>query len=211
MTTYVALIAGVTGAIGSALARQLGPQDQWKVYGISRNPPTAPVEGVTYISMDMTQRQSCVDVLSSYSDITHVFYSGRATHGEQMLESAEDNLLLLDNLLHGVESAGDDLQHVHLVQGGKEERVEGHLVRESSYGNAYLEIVSSIYEAPLQAEVDGWNFNIRKQKNLARNPESGNLETIELEGCGWIDQSKGILVYKLWNPDRRIELDLPEG
>ena len=98
-----------------------------------------------------------------------------------------------------------------LVQGEKVERVDGHLVKESSYGNAYLEIVSSIYEAPLQAEVDGWNFNIRKQKNLARNTESGNLETVELEGCGWIDQSKGILVYKLWNPDRRIELDLPEG
>ncbi|NKB60693.1 MAG: NAD-dependent epimerase/dehydratase family protein [Gammaproteobacteria bacterium] len=119
MITHTALIAGATGAIGSALARQLGPQSQWKVYGISRHPPPDPIEGVQYLKMDMTDRRDCEVVLSDHSGITHVFYCGRATHGEQMLESAEDNLRLLDNLIHGVESSEHNLQHIHLVQGGK--------------------------------------------------------------------------------------------
>ena len=123
MTAYVGLIAGATGAIGSALARELGPREDWTVYGASRRRPDDPVEGVHYLSLDMSDRAHCQSVLAQYPSITHVFYCGRASHGEQVLESAEDNLLLLDNLLHGVESAGQSngapLHHVHLVQGGK--------------------------------------------------------------------------------------------
>ena len=84
MTKNIALIAGVTGAIGSALARELGPRNDWDVYGVSRNAPAAKVDGVHYVTMDMTDRAGCVRVLSEYSSITHVFYCGRATHGEQM-------------------------------------------------------------------------------------------------------------------------------
>ena len=119
MTKMIALIAGATGAIGSAVARELAPKAEWTVYGISRNKPSAPVDDVEYISMDMTDRQHCADTLSTITGITHIFYCGRASHGEQVLESAEDNLLLLDNLLCGVESTTSTLQHVHLVQGGK--------------------------------------------------------------------------------------------
>ena len=119
MSKYTALIAGATGAIGSALARQLGPQNEWRVLGISRHAPSAPVTGIEYVTMDMSRREECVAALREHPGITHVFYCGRATHGEQMLESAEDNLLLLDNLINGVESSAHNLQHVHLVQGGK--------------------------------------------------------------------------------------------
>ncbi|NKB76508.1 MAG: NAD-dependent epimerase/dehydratase family protein [Gammaproteobacteria bacterium] len=119
MTKYIALIAGATGAIGSALARQLSPNKEWKVYGVSRHTPQDPIAGVIYLTMDMNDRGNCESVLADHPGITHVFYCGRATHGEQMLESAEDNLRLLDNLIHGVESSAHHLQHVHLVQGGK--------------------------------------------------------------------------------------------
>ena len=119
MSKYVALIAGVTGAIGSALAREIGQREGWQVSGVSRNTPKEPIAGINYISMDMTDRENCIEALAPHDNISHVFYCGRASHGEQMLESAEDNLLLLDNLIHGVECAGSALVHVHLVQGGK--------------------------------------------------------------------------------------------
>ncbi|MFT5112076.1 MAG: nucleoside-diphosphate-sugar epimerase [Parasphingorhabdus sp.] len=119
MSQYVALIAGITGAIGSALARELGQRSDWKVLGVSRHQPATPVDAVEYISMDMNQRKQGAEILSRHNDISHVFYCGRATHGEQLLESAEDNLRLLDNLLFAVESSGSPLKHVHLVQGGK--------------------------------------------------------------------------------------------
>ena len=119
MAHHVALIAGVSGAVGSALARELSSKAEWSVYGIARRAPTTPLTGVTYLQVDMNDRDQCLASLASLTDVTHLFYCGRATHAEQVLESAEDNLRLLRHLLNSVEAAATDLQHVHLVQGGK--------------------------------------------------------------------------------------------
>ena len=96
---HVALIAGVTGAIGSALARELSSTHDWKVLGVSRRKPTTAIENVAYLNVDMNDPGDIAAVLGEHTDITHVFYCGRATHGEQLLESAEDNLKLLHNLV----------------------------------------------------------------------------------------------------------------
>ena len=119
MHKFVALIAGATGAVGTALARELASSDEWKVYGIARRAPASPLVRVSYSQLDLNDRKDCVDVLSSLGDVTHVFYCGRATHAEQVIESASDNLRLLDNLVNGIESSAKNLTHVHLVQGGK--------------------------------------------------------------------------------------------
>ena len=44
MNKHVALIAGITGAVGSALARELSSRDEWIVFGLSRNPPSVPID-----------------------------------------------------------------------------------------------------------------------------------------------------------------------
>ena len=112
-----AVIAGVTGAVGSAIARELASSGDWTVTGLSRNPPKSPIAGVEYVSLDLADPERCRRTLSVHEDATHLFYCGRATHREQTLEDAATNLALLDNVLSAAERG--PLRHVHLVQGGK--------------------------------------------------------------------------------------------
>ena len=119
MSRRVALIAGVSGAVGAALARELVSRAEWRVYGLARRPPSTPIAGVDYRQIDLNERERCLAALAQLGDVTHVFYCGRATHAEQVIENAADNLRLLRHLLDGVEAAAAGLRHVHLVQGGK--------------------------------------------------------------------------------------------
>ncbi|MDD9979930.1 MAG: SDR family oxidoreductase [Gammaproteobacteria bacterium] len=112
-----AVIAGVTGAVGSAIARELASSGDWTVTGLSRNPPKSPITGVEYVSADLADTELCRQALAGHEDATHLFYCARATHREQTLEDAATNLALLDNVLNAAERGL--LQHVHLVQGGK--------------------------------------------------------------------------------------------
>ena len=112
-----AVIAGVTGAVGSAVARELASSGGWAIAGLSRNPPKSPIAGVEYISVDLADAEQCRGTLAVHDDVTHLFYCGRATHREQTLEDVATNLALLDNVLSVAERG--PLRHVHLVQGGK--------------------------------------------------------------------------------------------
>ncbi len=119
VTQKIALIAGATGAVGSALAKQLAGAGDWNVLGISRRPPRVGVNGVSYIRADLGDPDACAKSLKLHPPATHLFYCARATHFEQTVESAEDNLRLFETTLAAVENASNDLRHVHLVQGGK--------------------------------------------------------------------------------------------
>ena len=112
-----AVIAGVTGAVGSAVARELAASGDRTVVGLSRNPPKSPIARVEYLSADLADAGQCRQALAGHGDATHLFYCGRASHQEQTLEDAATNLALLDNVLSAAERGA--LRHVHLVQGGK--------------------------------------------------------------------------------------------
>ena len=112
-----AVVAGVTGAVGSAIARELASSGGWTIAGLSRNPPADPIAGVDYVSTDLADAERCRQALAAHRDATHLFYCGRATHREQTLEDAPTNLALLDNVLSAAERGA--LRHAHLVQGGK--------------------------------------------------------------------------------------------
>ena len=116
---HTALITGITGVVGGALARELSSKDGWKVLGVSRRTPALPLHGVEYLQLDLREQQSLVQEMTSLKEVTHLFYCGRATHAEQIMEDVQENLLLLENLLNIVKKASKDLKHVHLVQGGK--------------------------------------------------------------------------------------------
>ena len=122
---FTALIAGYTGAVGGALARELAGHAEWQVYGLARRPAAAAAAagtgapGVTAVAADMADRAALRRALEPLTDITHLFYCGRATHAEQVIEDAAANLALLDNVVTATEAAAPGLRHVHLVQGGK--------------------------------------------------------------------------------------------
>ena len=74
MPTKIALIAGATGAIGSALAKELCSDYDWTVYGLSRNKPTQAINGVRYLQVDLSDKDQCHQQLMELSDVTHVYY-----------------------------------------------------------------------------------------------------------------------------------------
>ena len=112
-----AIVAGVTGAVGSAIARELASSGDWAIAGLSRNPPKSPIVGVEHVPTDLADAEWCRQALAGHRDATHLFYCARATHQEQTLEDAATNLALLGNVLSAAERGA--LRHVHLVQGGK--------------------------------------------------------------------------------------------
>ncbi len=119
MNSKRALIAGVTGAIGSALAAELASRDDWAVEGLSRRASFAPIKGVNYHPIDLDDYDKARGQLAELPPVTHVFYCGRVTHAEQVIEDPAANLRLLAHLIEALEAGRHALQHVDLVQGGK--------------------------------------------------------------------------------------------
>lgn len=117
MSQYKALIAGATGTVGSAIARQLVSTGRGEVLGVSRRGPAQAIDGVHYVQVDLDNATDTFENLATHQDVTHVFYCGRASHSEQTLENAPGNLRLLENLVTTLEPGA--LEHVHVVQGGK--------------------------------------------------------------------------------------------
>ena len=116
---YTAVIAGASGAVGSALAQELAAREEWQVIGLSRQVPKAAPEGVTYFSVDLEEPDAVRGVLAQFDAISHLYYCARKTHAEQTIEDAPGNLALLRNAVDGVTAVSPGLSHVHVVQGGK--------------------------------------------------------------------------------------------
>ena len=117
MAERTALVAGATGAVAKRLIERLTARG-WHVIGLSRN-PTDQNDGVTRLSADLHNGESCRKTLQPFPDITHVFYCARAKHGEGGVESVADNVDMLRNVIDASEHAARNLQHIHLVEGGK--------------------------------------------------------------------------------------------
>lgn len=113
-----ALIAGATGATAKRLVEVLASDPDWSVIGLSRNPPAAGGK-TAFIRADMLDKADCARALKDASGVTHVFYTARAKHGEDTVESVEDNTAMLRNVLDAIEPVARGLAHVCLVQGGK--------------------------------------------------------------------------------------------
>jgi nucleoside-diphosphate-sugar epimerase len=112
-----ALIAGATGATAKRLVELLLDAG-WTVIGVSRNPPTGHGR-LSFIRADLLDPDDSARALRECRTVTHVFYTGRAKHGEGGVESVEENAAMLRNALDAIEPVTPDLAHVHLVQGAK--------------------------------------------------------------------------------------------
>ncbi len=113
----VALVAGATGAAAKRLVEEL-TADQWRVVGVSRNPPPS-VGRVTYVAADLADAEGLMRALAAHRDISHVFYTARAPHGESGVEDVGANLAFLRHTIDAVERVASDLSHIHLVEGTK--------------------------------------------------------------------------------------------
>lgn len=116
--TKIALIAGAGGAASKRLIEVLLADPAWSVLALARS-PRASTRRLTAISADLLDRAACARALSSHAEVTHVFYTARAKHGETGVESVEENVAMLRNVLDAVEPVAPGLEHVHLVQGTK--------------------------------------------------------------------------------------------
>jgi nucleoside-diphosphate-sugar epimerase len=109
-----ALIAGVTGLIGSNLAEHLVSRG-WEVHGLARKPQTG-VRGVRPVAADLLEPEGLRSSLAGF-DPTHVFLTTwvrRATEEENIAA----NGALVRNVLAALERSAS-LRHVALVTGLK--------------------------------------------------------------------------------------------
>ncbi len=112
-----ALIAGATGATAKRLVELLVDAG-WAVIGVSRNPPNGQGR-LSFVRADLLNPDDTKQALRQCRAVTHIFYTGRAKHGEGGTESVPDNIGMLRNTLDAIEPIAPDLAHVHLVQGAK--------------------------------------------------------------------------------------------
>ena len=112
-----ALVAGATGASAKRLVEALVAAD-WRVVGVSRNPP-ASTGRVTYVRADLADAERLAAALQPHVEISHIFYTARAAHGESGVESVADNLTLFRNTVDVAIGTAKRLAHIHLVEGTK--------------------------------------------------------------------------------------------
>jgi nucleoside-diphosphate-sugar epimerase len=114
---HTALIAGAGGAASKRLIEVLIAAN-WRVVALART-PRASADRLTWVAADLSDAAACRRALAPHRDVTHVFYTSRAKHGESGVESVPENLAMLRNVLDVIEPAADNLAHVHIVEGTK--------------------------------------------------------------------------------------------
>ncbi len=121
MAGRVAVIAGATGAASKRLKEVLLADTNWRVVGLSRNPPRSENPRLSFIAADLTDAQSTRAALAKVPDATHLFYTARAQFSDASkgVEDVEGNAAMLRNLIDGAEASAKGLEHVHLVEGTK--------------------------------------------------------------------------------------------
>ena len=83
--TKFAFVAGATGAAATRLIEELVRQ-KWRVIGVSRSARKSKTAGgPTYLSADLLDASEVKAAISPYRDITHLFFTARASHEELVL------------------------------------------------------------------------------------------------------------------------------
>lgn len=114
---YNALVVGANGVIGSSLIEHLLTLNNWNVIGLSRKGGENR-EGLSYISVDLLNKEDSLRKLQSLSRVTHIFYAAfqdRPTWAELVTP----NLAMLVNVVEAIEPIARELQHISLMQGYK--------------------------------------------------------------------------------------------
>jgi hypothetical protein len=121
MAKRVAVIAGATGAASKRLVEELLRDPDWRVVGLSRNPPRSENPRVQYCAADLTDPASTKSALARHPEATHLFYTARAKFSDATagVEDVPGNAAMVANLIDGAEASAKGLEHIHLVEGTK--------------------------------------------------------------------------------------------
>jgi nucleoside-diphosphate-sugar epimerase len=114
-TARVALIAGASGVVGSALVTHLSAQG-WDVIALARR--AKPLAGGVSQAVDLGDRAACRQASATWHGVTHLFYTAYLPDTDLVAET-RTNAALLVNLLDALEPAAPHLAHVQLMQGSK--------------------------------------------------------------------------------------------
>ena len=99
--TKVALVAGAGGAASKRLIDVLLADPGWSVIALARSARPSGAGSPRSAPTCSTARPA--RARSGRARLTHIFYTARATHGESGVESVEENVAMLRNVLDAVE------------------------------------------------------------------------------------------------------------
>src|SRR5262249_19416212 len=103
--TKCAFVAGATGAAATRLIEELVRQ-KWRVIAVSRKAREDKTgAGLTYLPADLLDANEIKLALSPHQDITHLFFTARASHEETGVEPVVENVAMLRNALDAAEAA----------------------------------------------------------------------------------------------------------
>jgi nucleoside-diphosphate-sugar epimerase len=118
------LVAGASGLVGMAAVRRFAAAGGWEVVGLSRRAP-APIEGATFVSLDLLDPAACEAVLERIGPgTTHLVYAALQELpglAEGWIDPAtiERNGAMLRHLVDPLLAAAPALEHVSLLHGTK--------------------------------------------------------------------------------------------
>lgn len=116
-TKNTALVVGANGVIGTNLINHLATLGAWNIIGLSRR-GGSDTATTRYIAVDLLDLDSCMDKLSSLTNVTHIFYAAYQDRSS-WVELVAPNMAMLVNVLSAIEPVAKGLKHVSLMQGYK--------------------------------------------------------------------------------------------
>jgi len=117
-TKKIALIVGANGIVGRNMATYLEGKETWdKVILTSFRRPDFEVNA-SFVQMDLTDAAAVEQHADALAAVTHVFYAAYMEK-KTLAEQTSVNILLLQNLVLGLEKVAPNFKHFTFIQGGK--------------------------------------------------------------------------------------------
>lgn len=123
MKKHTMLVVGAGGVVGAAAVEHFAGLADWDVIALSRRRPVLP-EGVTHVSVDLTNAAACREGLRELTQVTHVFFAALFEKPDLIAgwrdpEQMAINEGMLRHLLDALQPVARGLRHVSLLQGTK--------------------------------------------------------------------------------------------
>jgi nucleoside-diphosphate-sugar epimerase len=118
MKNKTALIVGGNGIIGRNMVKYLTNSKEWDNVIITSYREPDYETSAKFVQMDLTRETTVEENREMLSEVTHVFYAAYIEK-KTLAEQTSTNLLLLQNLVKGLESVASEFKHLTFIQGGK--------------------------------------------------------------------------------------------
>jgi nucleoside-diphosphate-sugar epimerase len=121
--TNTVVVAGASGLVGHAAAQHFASLPGWQVIGLARRSP-ADIAGATMLSVDLSDRRACENVVSRLTGVTHLVFAALyevpgLSAGWFDPTAIDRNAQMLRNVIEPLENVAVNLEHVSLLQGTK--------------------------------------------------------------------------------------------